>query len=137
MFGKCCLSHWSKTQAVIALSSGEAELNALTKGLSESLEAFHLLEEGSLHLKRGIILCTDSTAASGTAHRWGAGRIKHLELRQLWIQQYVSTGKVKVHKVPRADNPSDTLTHAYGPDAVEQFRLCGFTFGQPAPTGAV
>ena len=112
LFGNCCLSHWSKTQAAIALSSGKAELNALTKGLSESLEAFHLLEEGSLYLEKGIIRCTDSTAASGTAHRWGAGRIKHLELRQPWIKQYVSTGKVKVHKAPRAANPSDTLTHA-------------------------
>lgn len=93
-----------------------------------------LLEEGFPHLEKGIILSTDSTAASGTAHRWGAGRIKHLELRQLWIQQYVSTGKLKVHKVRRAANPSDTLTHAYGPDVVEQFR---FAFGQPAPTGAV
>jgi hypothetical protein len=137
MFGECCLSHWSRTQSVIALSSGEAELNAMTKGLSESLEAFHLLQEGSIQLTLGITLCTDSTAASGTAQRWGSGRIKHLELKQLWIQQYVATGQVKVKKVPRANNPSDTLTHAYGSDAVEQFRLCGFRFVQPAPTGAV
>ena len=72
LFGNCCFSLWSRTQGVIALSSGEAELNALTKGLGEGLEAYHLLEEGSIHLRMGIIVCTDSTAASVTAHRWGA-----------------------------------------------------------------
>lgn len=45
MFGNCCLSHWSKRQAVIALSSGEAELKALTKGLSESLETCYLKKD--------------------------------------------------------------------------------------------
>ena len=80
LFGNCCLSHWSRAHGVIALSSGEAELNALTEGLSEGLEAYHLLEEGSIHLRMGIIPCTHSTAASGTAHRWGAGPIEHVEL---------------------------------------------------------
>ena len=39
------LCHWSKTQSNIALSSGEAELNACVKGISELIGLGQLISE--------------------------------------------------------------------------------------------
>ena len=38
MCGSHLIHHWSRTQATVALSSGEAELNAAVKGISEGLQ---------------------------------------------------------------------------------------------------
>jgi hypothetical protein len=37
------ISHWCKTQATVALYSGEAELNAIVKGCSEGIGVYELL----------------------------------------------------------------------------------------------
>ena len=39
LHGSAMISHWSKTQSNVALSSGEAELNGAVKGISELLES--------------------------------------------------------------------------------------------------
>ncbi len=54
---------------------------------------------------------TDSRACVGTVQRKGVGKIKHLEVKQLWVQEKVYRGKLKPAKTPRANNPSDALTH--------------------------
>jgi hypothetical protein len=43
--GGMTVSHWSKTQLNVALSSGEAELNAAVKALSEAIGLKQLFEE--------------------------------------------------------------------------------------------
>ena len=54
---------------------------------------------------------TDSGACIGMVHRRGVGRMKHLEVRQLWVQDKVAEGRLVVQKVPRAANPRDLLAH--------------------------
>ena len=54
---------------------------------------------------------TDSSACVGMVHRQGCGKIKHIEVKQLWIQEKVTNGVLAVGKVPRTENPSDCLTH--------------------------
>ena len=58
-----------------------------------------------------IELATDSSACDGIVHRIGCGKVKHLEARQLWVQQHVQNKEVTVKKVPREWNCSDVLTH--------------------------
>ena len=107
--GAHLLGHWSSTQSNIALSSGEAELNAMVKGGTETLGAIGIMNDLGQELS-GCVL-TDSSAAKGISARDGSGKVKHLEVKQLWIQQAVQDGKLSVTKVPRAENPSDALTH--------------------------
>ena len=65
--GSHCLAHWSKTQANVALSSGEAELNAVLKGGAEVLALKHLMQEcGSV---KEAHVRSDSGACVGTVHR--------------------------------------------------------------------
>ena len=56
-------------------------------------------------------LLTDSSAAMGMVMREGAGRVKHLDIKSLWIQERESLGDLKVKKIPRLENWSDLLTH--------------------------
>jgi hypothetical protein len=109
LYGQHLVHHWSSTQAVVALSSMEAELNALVKGTAEIICLKNMLAECGEEVK--AYLCTDSSAAHGALHRQGCGKVKHLACRQLWVQDVVAQGTVKILKVPRLDNPSDAFTH--------------------------
>ena len=109
MKGSHLLLFWSRTQQLIALSSAEAELNASIKAGVEGLGVANMAEEmGKAHKVR--VLC-DASANVGISHRAGAGKVKHLDIRQLWLQERVSIGDLTIEKIPRAVNSSDALTH--------------------------
>ena len=109
MRGQHCLLHWSRTQQVISLSSAEALLNASITAGCEGLLIKHMTEE--LGLTYSLRILGDSSANSGIVHRSGTGRIKHLSIRQLWLQEKVANGDLEFEKIPRAINSSDTQTH--------------------------
>ena len=52
----------------------------------------------------------DATAALGICRRRGLGKIRHLDVTDLWCQEKVRTGAVTLHKVLGADNPADIMT---------------------------
>ena len=118
MSGRHMLCHWSSTQTVVALSSAEAELNAAVKMVSESLGVRNMFRE--MGIEKKIIVQTDSSACSGIVHREGCGKVKHLETRQLWVQEAVNNKEVEVQKIPRERNCSDCLTHFWS--AVDGYR---------------
>eukprot|EP00974_Lingulodinium_polyedra_P096640 9368554-Lingulodinium_polyedra.AAC.1 len=66
-----------------------------------------------------IALRTDSTAGRAMAVRRGRGRVGHLDVRHLTLQQLTNSGRLRIAKVPGTDNvadvgtkvlPTDTLT---------------------------
>ena len=99
---------WSNRQASIALSSGEAEFYAAGKAATEALEAKSLLRD--LVWKARLTLNIDAEAARATASRQGVGKIWHLEVRFLWLQDVVRSGIVCLSKVWGKTNPADALT---------------------------
>ena len=109
MIGKHLLAHWARTQQCIALSSCEAELNGIVKASSEGLSARHICEE--LGMTVALKVRTDSSAARGVCQREGAGKIKHLAVKQLWTQEKETQGELEVLKVPRESNWADLMTH--------------------------
>ena len=52
----------------------------------------------------------DASAALAVASRLGPGKLKHIDLRQLWIQQEIKSGTIAVVKTPSAENCADVLT---------------------------
>jgi hypothetical protein len=102
--------HWSKLQSNVALSSGEAELNASVKAMSEAIGSFELVRELCGESLR-MSLCTDASACKGILLRQGAGRIKHLGVKCLWAQGAIDSFGVRVEKVAREVNVADVLTH--------------------------
>ena len=69
-----------------------------------------------LGIKRGIKLKTDASAAKGIATRRGLGKVRHIEVSQLWLQEKVQRGEVEVIKVPGKTNKADALTKPIGGD---------------------
>ena len=114
LYGAHLLHHWSSTQSVVALSSAEAELNAIVKSVSEALGLINMMDECGRTATAQVL--TDSSAANGIVHRQGCGKVKHLECRQLWIQGVVAEGRVHCVKVHREENPADALTHYWSVD---------------------
>ena len=108
MRGRHPLKHWSLTQTTIALSSGEAELSGICRGASIALGLQSIAND--LGIKLNVHLFTDATAAIGICRRRGLGKIRHLHVSDLWIQDRLKTGDFKLSKVAGADNPADMLT---------------------------
>ena len=54
-----------------------------------------------------IRLRMDAAAGRSVLCRQGVGRIKHLEVKVLWVQDQVKTGRVSVEKVDGAQNQAD------------------------------
>jgi len=109
MRGRHCLKFWSKTQQTIALSSGEAELMALVKGCCEGLGMQSLMRDAGEETGRMGVLA-DASAAIGITRRTGLGKIRHLDVSSLWVQQKQNEKKFYVEKVDGKRNPSDMLT---------------------------
>ena len=54
----------------------------------------------------------DAIAAMGMVKRQGLGRVRHLAVADLWIQQKAKDGSAKYEKLPGAQNTSDIMTKA-------------------------
>ena len=122
--GRHVLGHWSRTQAVVALSSGEAELNASLKGACESIGVRELMREWGKECTLTIL--GDSSACQGTLAREGCGRQKHLEIRQLWLQTHIRSGSIVFRRIPRAINIADALTKHWAGEAIQHFKTASF-----------
>ena len=55
---------------------------------------------------------TDASAAIGIGSRLGIGKVRHIEVNQLWLQDKVYNGKVALNKVKTDENIADALTKA-------------------------
>ena len=108
MRGTHLLQHYSQTQATVALSSGEAELQGICKGASKALGLKSLAADLGIELHINVL--TDATAAIGICRRRGLGRIRHLAVADLWVQERVRCGDFSLTKVKGVDNPADCLT---------------------------
>ena len=118
MRGTHCIKVWCKKQAVVALSSAEAELYAALKAAAEGLGVQAL--ELDMGLDAEVALHLDSTAALSLAHRAGLGKAKHIELQHLWLQEVVRNGRIRAHKVHTDINPADLMTKHLAEERVTQ-----------------
>ena len=108
MWGDHIIKSWSTTQSVIALSSGEAEYYGMVKGASVGLGIQSVLRD--FEIKVMLTLKSDASAAIAIASRRGLGKVRHIEVCQLWLQEKVRSGEVKVVKVGTDENVADSLT---------------------------
>ena len=97
MWGRHCLKSWSSTQSVVATSSGEAEYYALVKGASVGLGMRSMM--GEMGVGADVELRTDSSAGKGMVCRRGLGKMKHVQVCYLWLQERVERGELGVVKV--------------------------------------
>ena len=71
----------------------------MVKGTSNAIGVRGIMQD--MGIQSRIRLLTDSAAVVGIAKRRGVGRVRHIELNQLWLQEKVANPEVEVVKVKR------------------------------------
>ena len=102
------LSWWSRTQAVIAQSTCEAELPALNVGACEGRYVQQIM--GEMDMKAIITMLGGSQTAVRTTAKKGPGRMRHLDIKELWLQGEVREGRIRIMHVPGDSYPAGIPT---------------------------
>ena len=118
MIGSHVIKSWSHTQKTVALSSGEAELTAMVKVTCEGLGVASLMKDWGREMK--ILIHADSSAALGVARRRGAGKLRHVRIGMLWLQELRDDEGVEFVKVLGKSNPADLMTKFLGAPMLEE-----------------
>ena len=112
------MKSWSSTQSTVATSSGEAEYYALTRSAAEALGFQSVAEDLGWSFK--IRVWVDSNAAKAIASRSGLGRVRHMEVKYLWVQEALKAGRFTVVKIKGKHNPGDVLTKPLNITEIEE-----------------
>ena len=108
-FGSHPLDCCSVTQSTVSLSSGEAELKAINRAAAGGIQTREVMEAmgmGPLELW----LLSDSSAGRAMVQRRGAGKVRHLEAKELWLQEKVRRKQVVIKATRSEDNIADLGT---------------------------
>ena len=106
--GDHVVKSWSCSQSLIALSTGEAELYALNKASATAMVLKSLLADLGVFLE--IKVFTDATTGKAMATRRGLGKVRHIAVNELWIQEKIHNGDIRVIKIKNKFNPADLMT---------------------------
>ena len=116
------LKGWSTGQSTIAMSSGEAELYALTKlAAADVWDSFPWLQiSARLPAPRSIPIPQQRL---GMVFWSGLGRTRHVRVQYLWIQQKVQDKELVVEKVDTKENVADLMTKSLSAEVASYFML--------------
>ena len=134
--GRHVVKSWSRTQKAVTLSSGEAEVIAVVGGVSEALGVKALAKDWGLEYD--VVVMCDSSAAVGIVGRKGVGRIRHLDVGAMWIQNLKEGGGFDVRKVKGTENPADQMTKHLNAGEVERgVRMMGMELREGRAEGSI
>jgi hypothetical protein len=105
------MSDFCLSQSLVATSSGEAEYYGGCAVVAEGIHLQNVLEFFDHWF--AILWQTDSKVAMAVSERMGVGRIKHLEVKSLWLQEKVKMNAVLPEKVDTLVNMSDLNTKVH------------------------
>ena len=108
MRGDHYIKSWSSTQKNITLSPGEAELVAAVKASCELIGVLQMAQGWGMKHQGSVWV--DSLAALGMVKRKGNGKMRHVRIGQLWVQEKEESGELAYHKVAGEGNPADAMT---------------------------
>lgn len=122
--GTGVVSWSSKKQAVVALSSTEAEYIAAVTAGQEILWMRELMQELHFDVGAPSRLMMDNQSAMATIQNpEHHGRMKHVEIRHHWIRDEVRRKTIEVQYIPTEQMTADILTKALPRVLVERHRL--------------
>ena len=108
MIGSNMIITYTRGQAVIALSSGEAEYYGLVSCVSQLFGEISLAKDWQVIFTAKVWM--DATAGIAIGSRRGLGRVKHIDTMFLWVQQVVNEGRVKLGKKDTTEMLADIMT---------------------------
>ena len=116
MIGDHFIKGYSRTQKAVTLSSAEAELVAMVKMSCEILGMLGMMKDWNID-GEGVIW-GDSSAALAISKRRGAGKMRHINVGMLWIQEKAIEGELQYNKVKGEQNPADLMTKSPNPSKI-------------------
>ena len=108
VLGGSTVTTYCKGQAVIAISSGEAEFCGLLSATSQMLGLQSILLDWGWKFNAHVWM--DATAGISIGSRRGLGRVKHIDTVFLWVQAMVTEGKISLGKKSTQEMLADFLT---------------------------
>ena len=117
----CVLRTFAARQGVISTSSAESEFYAMSCVALEAPLFREVLSFAGFEV--WATMGVDSEAAKAVAAREGCGRIRHLDVRSLWLQQEVKEKRLVIKKVDGTKNPADIGTKAHSKGRMEELKL--------------
>ena len=106
--GEATVKTAAKGQAVIALSTGEAEYYGLISTASTALGEQAMMADWGVKLSVNIAM--DASAGISIGSRRGLGKVKHIDTCYLWVQEIVDQGRIRLKKVNTQDMLADLMT---------------------------
>ena len=109
---------WSATQKSVTLSSGEAELVAVVKMSTDLIGITQLLADWGVSKTAKVMV--DSSAALGIVRRKGNGKMRHVRVGLMWVQEKEESGELQHNKVEGENNAGDMMTKGLGEKKILQ-----------------
>ena len=103
----------SKTQAVVAKSSGESELCGIVRESIEGLEMTTLLKDFGV-TDSLVSIGIDATADMSMAQRVGLNKVRHVEVDIFWIQEQQARKLLPLRKIPGPRSGRTSSEHSPG-----------------------
>ena len=107
MFCNNTLKEHTHKQNIIAKSSAKAVVYAVALGASEAKGVVSLLKDLGYEMKP--VLAIDAKAIEHILHRQGIGKLKHIDVAYLSIQDEIRSKRPRVPKVESEENVADLV----------------------------
>ena len=117
--GDNLIAAWSRVQPRIALSSGEAELYAGMRGISETLGFVHMMREFKTDDWDRFVHRVDASACRAIMLRRGCGGLKHITVKSLWVQEAVREYSIDIERISRDEMHPHIIA---SPSSAEELR---------------
>ena len=96
---------------MVALSSGEAEFYGIVRAVETSKQTSQILEQTGTQLE--VTIASDSSPARGICTWTGSGKVRHLAIKELWIQEAYRMKEFHLVSVDTLLNWADIGTKAH------------------------
>lgn len=107
------ISHMSKKQHTVALSTAESETHAATQATKEAIWLRNILKELGLEQKSSTtIYCDNQAAIALSRNPEYHARSKHVDIQYHFLRYHVETGTVDLRFIRSGDMAADGLTKA-------------------------
>ena len=107
----CLILSICRAQSTVALSSCKAELYAANSTMIECMYLYQLaqfLMGEDIFVRQRLFL--DSSSAKFVVQKSGVGKLKHVAIKHMFLQQLLRQKVSSIHKVPTRVNPADLNT---------------------------
>ncbi len=112
-----------KKQATVALSTAEAEYQAMAAAVQEAIYLRALLEDFGYPMKKPIDIGEDNQSCIKMCHNPVMHkRSKHIDTKLHFVRERVENKEIKIHYVPTEEMTADILTKSLPRVKVEKHR---------------